>query len=75
MQYKNPDFYKLVEARYFFIFQDISGATNFLKKLWAPFFKLYHGLFIKKKSGTLQCLFGLELIKNLTFLYERADSL
>ena len=63
-----------VETRYFFIFQNISGTIIFCKNLWVPFLKLYHTLFINKKSGTLERLFGLALIKNLIFLYERPGS-
>ena len=58
------------ETRYFFIFQNISGATNFFKNCGYPFlsYTIQAILFINKKSGTFECLFGLHwlyFIKNL----------
>ena len=48
-----------------FCFSKYLRSNKFFKNLWVPIFKLNHRIFISKKSGTLQCLFGLKFIKNL----------
>ena len=39
-----------VETRYFFIFQNISGATNFFKNCGDPFLSYIIGYFIYKQK-------------------------